>query len=154
MALALGFAGVSAAQVQGFHYNRDIQVAAPGWVRVPLDLAAIQHLSPGAADLHVFSPAGGEVPVWIEPAPPRIERRPVESVREERGGDGWQAIVDVGADPVPHERLFLTSALHAVRRRARGRSPSPTPCRPSASCGSTGRAAPSPPASRPCRSKP
>ena len=62
-ALALGLAAGSVrADVQGFHYTREIAVPAPGWVRVPLDLAAVRHLAPGGADLRVLSPTGGEIP--------------------------------------------------------------------------------------------
>jgi uncharacterized protein DUF3999 len=101
-------AGDAAADVEGFHYTREVTVAAPGWVRVPLDLAAVQHLAPGAADLHVISPAGEEVPLRIEPAATRTERRPVEAPRPVRSEDGgWELTLDLGADPVPHERLFL-----------------------------------------------
>ena len=49
LALALNAAGTPGvdAQVQGFHYTREVAVQAPGWVRVPLDLAAVRHLAPG-----------------------------------------------------------------------------------------------------------
>src|SRR6185295_14665486 len=109
-ALLLGFAwslaaGAVAAQVEGFHYTREVTVAAPGWVRVPLDLAAVQHLAPGAADLHVFSPSGEEVPLQVEPSATRSERRPVAAPKPGRAKDGgWEVVLDMGADPVPHER--------------------------------------------------
>ncbi|HEV8582270.1 MAG TPA: hypothetical protein VGX68_24635 [Thermoanaerobaculia bacterium] len=110
--LALGLAAPPAsAQVEGFHYTREITVPAAGWVRVPLDLAALQHLAPGAADLHVFSPAGEELPVRVEPAATRSERRPVKVPKPARTADGgWELVLDLGADPVPHERLFLEGA--------------------------------------------
>lgn len=110
-ALALASArGAAGAEVQGFHYTREVEVPSPGWVQVPLDLAAIQHLAPGGADLHVFSAAGAEVPIRIEPASPRSERRAADSFRVESAADGWLLSVDLGADPVPHERLFLSPA--------------------------------------------
>jgi hypothetical protein len=110
LALALGLAvGAAGAEVQGFHYVRDVVVPAAGWVRVPLDLAAVQHMAPGGADLHLFSRTGAEVPVRLEPAPPRGEVRPVASFRPEPAGDaGWFLVVDVGAEPASHERLLLT----------------------------------------------
>jgi len=98
-------AGQARAEVQGFHYTREAGVPAAGWVQVPLDIAAVQHLAPGAADLHVFSPAGEELPVRIEPAAARASRRPAAAFRL----DGEWLSVDVGADPLPHERLFLTA---------------------------------------------
>jgi hypothetical protein len=106
LALSLIAAGAQA-QVQGFHITRQVEVPSPGWVQVPLDLGALQHMAPAGADLHVFS-AAGEIPLRIEPASPRSERRPVESFRVQAAGDGWFLVVDLGADPVPHERLFLT----------------------------------------------
>ncbi len=111
--LALLATGGAQAAVEGFHYTRDVQVTAPGWVRVPLDLAAIQHLAPGAADLHVISPGGGEIPMRVETAAPRSERRAVKSsaVDHDNDGDkGWSLLLDLGADPIPHERLFLQTA--------------------------------------------
>lgn len=59
-----------AAAVDGFVYSREVQVPAPGWVRVPLDPAAAQHMAPGGADLHVFAPGGGEVALDLESGPP------------------------------------------------------------------------------------
>jgi len=100
-------AGVAHAAVEGYHYTREVQVPAAGWVRVPLDLAAIQHLAPGGADLHVVSPTGGEVPVRIEAAASRTERRPVKSSTVERDDTGWSLLLDLGTDAIPHERLFL-----------------------------------------------
>jgi hypothetical protein len=118
LALIAGLRTASAqGEVQGFHYTRGVAVPAPGWVRVPLDLAAVRHLAPGGADLHVFSPSGGEVPARIEPAPPRPERRPAASFRMEAADDGWWLTVDLGAGPVPHDRLFL-SPVHARPDRA------------------------------------
>lgn len=117
--LAAGLATVARAEVQGFHYTRQVEIPSPGWVQVPLDLAAVRHLAPGGADLRVISPTGGEVPLRIEPAAPRGERRPVDSFHPQPAGDGWLLVVDVGPDPLPHERLFLTSV----------RSPLPFPDR-------------------------
>lgn len=105
--------------VDGFLYSREVQVPAAGWVRVPLDLSAVQHLAPGGADLHVFAPGGAEVPVRVEPAAPRSERREVKVLEVERGKKGWSLRLDVGPEPVPHERLFfemsrMTSAPSVV----------------------------------------
>lgn len=106
-------APVPPADTQGFLYERTVDVPAPGWVRVPLDLAAVRHLAPEGADLHVFAPGGGEVPARVEPRVPRSERRPVaiseleEVENGEEDGAGWMLLIDVGAEPVPHERLFL-----------------------------------------------
>lgn len=98
---------------QGFLYERTVDVPAPGWVRVPLDLAAVRHLAPEGVDLQVFSPGGGEVAARVEPRVPRSERRPVAiaELEEVENGDedgaGWMLLIDVGTEPVPHERLFL-----------------------------------------------
>ncbi len=116
LAFALGLAaGGAEAQVQGFHYTRDVAVPAAGWVRVPLDLAAVRHMAAGGADLHVFARTGGEVRVRIEPAPPRATSRPAAAFRltPAAGGAveaGWFLVVDTGAAPAPHQRLLLTPA--------------------------------------------
>jgi uncharacterized protein DUF3999 len=108
IALALSLVAASAqADVTGFHYTREIEVPSPGWVQGPLDLAALQHMAPAAADLHVFGPAGGEVPVAIAAAAPHSERRPLVVPKPSRIDDGWELVLDAGADPVPHERLLL-----------------------------------------------
>ena len=105
--------------VEGFAYVRDVEVPAPGWVRVPLDLPAVQHMAAGGVDLHVFGPGGVERPAWIEPLLPESERRPVEVVEVRRDEEGWMLVLDVGAEPVPHERLFFdfvrATAAPAVR---------------------------------------
>jgi hypothetical protein len=114
--LAAYAAGTAHAAVEGYHYTREVAVTEAGWVRVPLDLAAIQHLAPGGADLHVLSPSGGEAPVRIETTAARTERRPVKSFKVERsegagaGGSGGSLLLDLGANPIPHERLFLRTA--------------------------------------------
>lgn len=54
----------------GFAWTRDVDVPAAGWVRVPLDIAAIRHMAPGGADLHVFSPGGESIPFRLAAAPP------------------------------------------------------------------------------------
>lgn len=108
--------GSARGDVQGFHYTREVAVPASGWVRVPLDLAAVRHLAPGGADLHVFSPAGGEVLTRVEPALPRAERRPANSFRMEAADDGWRLSVDLGPGPVSHQRLFLSPARSPLPR--------------------------------------
>jgi hypothetical protein len=111
--LATDTAVTAHAAVEGYHYTREVTVTEAGWVRVPLDLAAIQHLAPGGADLHVLSPSGGEVPVRIETTAARTERRPVMSFKTERSdaaGAGSWLLLDLGAGTIPHERLFLRTA--------------------------------------------
>ena len=108
--LAFALAAPVRADVQGFHYTRAVEVPAPGWVQVPLDLQAIRHLAPGGADLHVFTAGGAEIPLRIVPSAPGSERRPASSFRAERTADGWFLTVDLGAGPPPHERLFLQPA--------------------------------------------
>ncbi len=106
----------------GFLIERDVDVPAPGWVRVPLDLAAVRRLAPEAADLHVIAPGGGEEPVRVEPRAPRSERRPVQVAAVERGDAGWTVLLDTGAAPVSHERLFfeITRATAAPSVRLEG----------------------------------
>jgi hypothetical protein len=113
--LVLLIAGGAHAAVEGYHYTREVTVTEAGWLRVPLDLAAIQHLAPGGADLHVLSPSGGEAPVRIETTAARTERRPVKSLKiGEPGGAGGSLLLDLGANPIPHERLFLQTARLSI----------------------------------------
>lgn len=95
------------AAVEGFAYTRDVQVAAPGPVRVPLDVPALQHMAPGGADLHLFAPGGGEVPVRVEPWMPASRRREVVVTDVQRGADGWTLLLDTGSEPVPHDGLVF-----------------------------------------------
>lgn len=106
-AVALWAAGAARGEVEGFHYTREVEVPAAGWVRVPLDLAALQHLAPGASDLHVFAPGGGEVPVGVAPSVPRSERSPVQVQEVKKDGKGWVILLDTGAGTAPHERLVF-----------------------------------------------
>lgn len=99
-----------AAAVEGFLYTREVQVPTSGWVRVPLDLPAVQHLAPGGADLHVFAPGGTEVALRVAPAAQQSERREVTVVKVEKGEGGWTLLLDVGTQPAPHERLFFALA--------------------------------------------
>src|SRR5436305_7326810 len=87
LALAAPLAGLAAAgpanlpQGEDFLYTRPVVVAAKGWVRVPLDLNTLRHLTPGSspgADLRVFSPSGVEVASRVAPYLPGVEGR-VES---------------------------------------------------------------------------
>jgi len=120
--LTAGTAGTAHAAVEGYHYTREVAVTEAGWVRVPLDLAAIQHLAPGGTDLHVLSPSGGEAPVRIEATAARTERRPVKSFKAERSdaggaaGAGSSLLLDLGANTIPHERLFLRTARPSLVR--------------------------------------
>lgn len=112
----------AAVAVGGFLSERDVDIPAAGWVRVPLDVAALRHLGPEGADLHVFAPDGGEVPARVEPRAPRSARRPVRVAEVERSGEGWTVLLDVGATPVSHERLFfeITKATAAPSVRLEG----------------------------------
>ncbi|HVR97650.1 MAG TPA: DUF3999 family protein, partial [Thermoanaerobaculia bacterium] len=112
-ALAL-FLAAPAAGIEGFQYTRVVQVPAAGPVRVPLDLTALRHLAPGAADLHVFAPGGGQVPARVEPWTPRIGRREVVVVDVKEGADGWTLLLDTGTEPTPHERLIFDFARPAT----------------------------------------
>jgi hypothetical protein len=113
-AVALFAAGAVRGEVEGFHYTREVEVPAAGWVRVPLDLVALQHLAPGAADLHVFAPGGGEVPVRVAPSIPRSERSPATVQRVEKEEKGWVVLLDTGAGTAPHERLVFDIARTTV----------------------------------------
>jgi hypothetical protein len=89
--------------LDGFAYTRDFEVPAAGWVRVPLDIAALRHMAPGGADLHVFAPGGESIPFRLSATLPESASRPAQVKKQ--GDRAW--VLDTGADPFPHERLVL-----------------------------------------------
>src|SRR5215218_7906429 len=98
----------------GFAYTRDLSVPAAGWVRVPLDLAALRHMAPGGADLRVLSPSGAVVPFRLSVALPVSGRQPLVVRSPEPEDAGWVQQLEAGASgsaPAPHERLILALAL-------------------------------------------
>jgi len=103
-------AAAPAAAVEGFQYTREVPVPAAGWVRVPLDLPAVEHSATGGSDVHVFAPGGAEVAVRVAPAALRSERRAIGVVRVDRAADGWALFLDVGPEPARHERLIFAMA--------------------------------------------
>lgn len=100
-----------ALSIEGFHFTREAEVSAPGWVRAPLDLAAIQHMAPGGADLRVFSPAGAEIPARLEASPPRLPGEvpgpalEVATHRAECKKEGPGALACVLTLPAPGQRV-------------------------------------------------
>lgn len=112
-AVLLFFFGLAspALPIEGFHFTRKVEVSAPGWVRAPLDLPAIQHMAPGGADLRVFSPADAEIPAWLEASPPRLPGEvpgpslevAIRSAKCEEEGPG--AVACVLALPAPGQRV-------------------------------------------------
>jgi hypothetical protein len=103
----------------GFAYARDLNVPAAGWVRVPLDLAALRHMAPGGADLQVLSPDGVVVPFRLGVALPASGRQPLVVRSPEPEDAGWVQVLEVaevggtgGIGPaILHERLILGLAL-------------------------------------------
>lgn len=121
-ASALGFAllllvgGSTAAQTYPFTREVEVPVEAiagggRGWVRVPLDLATLQHLAPEGVDLHVLGPRGREVPHRLLSLVPRVAQRRIRVVATEAGDAAavWSVLLDVGEEAAPplHEGLFL-----------------------------------------------
>lgn len=96
--------------LDGFAWTRQLEVPAAGWVRVPLDIAALRHMAPGGADLHVFAPGGEAIPVRLAAMLPESASRPAQVKRQ--GERAW--VVDTGADPFLHERLVLDLATRAT----------------------------------------
>ncbi len=114
VALALLLLPFQAEAVPGYAYSRDLNVPAPGWVRVPLDLAALRHMAPGGVGLRVLSPGGAPLPFRMSVAMPGSGRLALEIREPEAAGEagGWvQTLVaggDAGGDGGRlHERLIL-----------------------------------------------
>ncbi|HEV7667474.1 MAG TPA: DUF3999 family protein [Thermoanaerobaculia bacterium] len=99
-------AGLEPARV----FERDVDVAAAGWVRVPLDLEALRHSTPDGGDLRVIGPAGDEVPRLLASPPARPGRRQarVIDVKPEGGAEGgWRLTIDAGEGTPAHEQLIF-----------------------------------------------
>lgn len=96
--------------IEDFVYTRDLDVPAAGRVRVPLDIAAIRHMAPEGADLHVFTPEGETLPHRLSTALPESASRPAQLGRPEQVAAGWAWVVDAGEGFTPHERLALSLA--------------------------------------------
>jgi hypothetical protein len=96
-------------RLQGTPYSRPVEVPAAGWVRVPLDLAALHHLGLYSS-LRVTAPGGEEVPHWTAPFVEDGARRAVKLLDVRKDERGWTLRLDVGPEPLVHERLLLDFA--------------------------------------------
>jgi hypothetical protein len=97
---------IATTHLQGTPYVRPVEVPAAGWVRVPLDLAALRHLGLQSS-VRVNGPGGEEVPHWIAPFIADSERRSVKVLEVKEDPRGWTLRLDVGPEPLTHERLLL-----------------------------------------------
>jgi hypothetical protein len=121
-ACLFGLGGPLAALEPARVYERDLDVAAAGWVRVPLDLEALRHSTPDGGDLRVIGPDGAEVPRLLAspPARPGRRRAQVIDVKPEGGpAGGWRLTIDAGEGVPVHEQLIFDldrrTAATAVR---------------------------------------
>ena len=73
--------------LDGFAFTRVFEVPAAGWVRVPLDMAALRHMAPGGADLHVFAPGGESIPFRLSATLSESTSRPAQV--EKQGDRAW-----------------------------------------------------------------
>ncbi|HEY6320857.1 MAG TPA: hypothetical protein VJA16_04795, partial [Thermoanaerobaculia bacterium] len=106
-------ADVRPAALQGTPYSRPVDVPAAGWVRVPLDLAALRHIGL-ASSLRVTAPTGEELQRWTAPWSADGERRAVKVLEVAKGDRGWTLRLDAGPEPLVHERLLLDFARLAT----------------------------------------
>ncbi|HYG64918.1 MAG TPA: DUF3999 family protein, partial [Thermoanaerobaculia bacterium] len=60
-----------------------------------------------AADLHVFAPGGGELPVRVEPWLPRAERREAVVTDVQKTDTGWTLLLDTGTERLSHDGLLF-----------------------------------------------
>ena len=109
VALAGAAAPAANAQPRGTPFSRPVDVPAAGWVRVPLDLAALRHIGL-ASSLRITAPTGEDLPRWTAPWSDDRERRPVKVLGVGKEGRGWTLRLDVGPEPLVHERLLLDFA--------------------------------------------
>jgi hypothetical protein len=97
----------------GTPYSRPVDVPAAGWVRVPLDLAALRHIGLYSS-VRVTAPSGEEVPHSTAPLIADSERRPVKVLEVRKAEHGWTLRLDAGPEPLLHERLLLDFARLAT----------------------------------------
>jgi hypothetical protein len=110
---ALALTAIASPAVESTPFSRPVDVPAAGWVRIPLDLAALRHIGL-ASSLRITSPTGEEVPRWTAPFVDDSERRPVKVLEVAKDGRGWTLRLDVGPEPLVHERLLLDFARLAT----------------------------------------
>lgn len=106
--------GQSAQALPGFTYTRELDVPAAGWVRVPLDLTALRHMSPEGGNLRILSPGGAVVPYRLSQSLPPGGLQPLVVRSPEPEGEGWVQVLETeaaGASMAPHERLILDVSL-------------------------------------------
>ncbi len=110
---ALLLVGRPVQAIPGFTYTRELGVPASGWVRVPLDLAALRHMAPGGADVRVLSPGGATVPFRLGVALPASGRQPLVIRAPEAEDKGWVQQLETGVvgGAAAHERLILDLPL-------------------------------------------
>jgi hypothetical protein len=98
--------GAVAIAAHGTPFFRPVDVPAAGWVRVPLDLAALRHVGLYSS-LRITAPTGEDVPSWTAPFVDESERRAVKVLAVAKDERGWTLRLDVGPEPLVHERLLL-----------------------------------------------
>ncbi len=103
-ALAAPLAGIEPARI----FERDVEVAVSGWVRVPLDLEALRRITPDGDDLRVIGPTGDEVPRRLASPPARPGRRSAQVIEVKSEGEGgWRLTLDAGEGTPAHEQLIF-----------------------------------------------
>ena len=95
----------SQAAVEGFRVTRPVEVNRPGLVKLSLEFADVRKMQPAAADLHLFSPDGLELPYRHFFEDTKERRTPARLLAIERRAPGWRIRIDAGSDPEPHRAL-------------------------------------------------
>ncbi|MDX1996461.1 MAG: DUF3999 family protein [Thermoanaerobaculia bacterium] len=98
--------------------RRALDVAAPGWVRVPLDAEILRKSVVAGGHLRVLDPRGLEVPVGRTTAEGE-ERRAVVVTGVEETPTGWWLVLDLGAAPVRHDGLVVELTQKTLARGCR-----------------------------------
>lgn len=95
------------APAQEVRYTRPVEVAEPGWVRVPLASAVVRRAGPGGG-IRLFEPDGRELPFARLPVDAAPSRRAAGPMPPEPAEDGWWIPLEVAPGPRLHELLVLS----------------------------------------------
>lgn len=112
VALAAGPPNASPAQAPRSALVATLDVAAPGWIRIPLDAHLLAAL--GEDDLELHDPQGELVPVALLEAEVAGDSLPVAVAGVTRSAGGWTLLLDLGPQPPTHDRLEVSFPRFAV----------------------------------------
>jgi hypothetical protein len=106
LAWSVGSSGIARADDAAAPATRPVEVAAPGWVKVPLDAATRARLAPDGRDLRVRDSSGAEIAYDLRSGKEAAaEFRHLAAVAIEAAPHGWWIVMDAGESAARHDGL-------------------------------------------------